>query len=172
MLAWLSIWSKVQMICTWSSWCHCHPIVSCFVKIPIGLTFLVLGYPAYPGKEAVKQVSWILSHLFLKLMFSMWLRHACSMSGNVGSVSDKTLHVVQTFLFLMRMTFTFASCRCELQTIAMLVTYSCLDRCHTCNKVARLWLATRGRASKLQVWQGMSHVASWRVALSRDSFSE
>jgi len=21
-LAWLSLWSKIQMICTWSSWCH------------------------------------------------------------------------------------------------------------------------------------------------------
>ena len=21
------------MICTWSSWCHCHPIISCFIKI-------------------------------------------------------------------------------------------------------------------------------------------
>jgi len=24
-LAWLSVWSVVQMICIWSSWCHCHP---------------------------------------------------------------------------------------------------------------------------------------------------
>jgi len=24
-LAWLSVWSKVQMICIWSSWCHYHP---------------------------------------------------------------------------------------------------------------------------------------------------
>jgi len=46
------------------------------------------------------------------------------------------------------------------------------DRCHTCDKVARLWCATRGGASKSQVWQGVSHVASWRVAQSRDSFSE
>ena len=27
MLAWLSVCSKVQMACTWSSWCHCHPII-------------------------------------------------------------------------------------------------------------------------------------------------
>jgi len=26
LLAWLSLWSEVQMICIWSSWCHCHPI--------------------------------------------------------------------------------------------------------------------------------------------------
>jgi len=32
-LAWLSVWSEVQMICIWSSWCHFHPIISCFIKI-------------------------------------------------------------------------------------------------------------------------------------------
>jgi len=45
-LAWLSILNEVQMICIRSSWCHCHLIISCFIKIQIGLTFLV---PAYPG---------------------------------------------------------------------------------------------------------------------------
>jgi len=24
LLALLSLWSKVQMMCLWSSWCHCH----------------------------------------------------------------------------------------------------------------------------------------------------
>jgi len=38
-LAWLSVWSEVQMICIWSRWCHCHPIISCFIKIQIGLPF-------------------------------------------------------------------------------------------------------------------------------------
>jgi len=27
------------MICIWSSWCHCHPIISCFCKIQNGLPF-------------------------------------------------------------------------------------------------------------------------------------
>jgi len=39
LLAWLSVRSKVQMICIWSSWCHCHPIISCFIKIQNGLPF-------------------------------------------------------------------------------------------------------------------------------------
>ena len=39
-----------------SSWCHCHPIISCLIKIQIGLTFLVPAYPGCPGKEAVKRV--------------------------------------------------------------------------------------------------------------------
>jgi len=29
--------SEVQMICIWSSWCHCHPIISCSSKIQNGL---------------------------------------------------------------------------------------------------------------------------------------
>jgi len=55
-LEWLSVRSKVQMICIWSTWCQCHPITSCFIKIQIGLTFLVLAYPDCPGKEAIKWV--------------------------------------------------------------------------------------------------------------------
>jgi len=27
-LVWLSVCSEVQMICIWSSWCHCRPIIS------------------------------------------------------------------------------------------------------------------------------------------------
>jgi len=38
-LAWLSVWSEVQMICIWFSWCHCHPIISCISKIQNGLSF-------------------------------------------------------------------------------------------------------------------------------------
>ena len=56
-LLWLSVWSEVQMICIWSSWCHCHPIISCFIKIQIGLTFQLLAYPGCPGKESAKWVS-------------------------------------------------------------------------------------------------------------------
>jgi len=37
-LAWLSVWSEVQMIYIWSSWCRYHSTVSCFIKIQIGLT--------------------------------------------------------------------------------------------------------------------------------------
>ena len=25
MPVWLSVWSEVQIVCIWSSWCHCHP---------------------------------------------------------------------------------------------------------------------------------------------------
>ena len=53
----LSVWSKVQMICMWSSWCHCDPIISCFIKIHICLTFLVPACPGCLGKESAEWVS-------------------------------------------------------------------------------------------------------------------
>jgi len=52
-LAWLCVWSEAQMICIWSSWCCYHPIISCFIKIRIGLTFLVPAYLGCPRKEGV-----------------------------------------------------------------------------------------------------------------------
>ena len=55
-LVWLSVWSE-QIICIWSSWCHCHHIISCFIKIQNGLVFPVPAYPGRPGKEPVKRVS-------------------------------------------------------------------------------------------------------------------
>ena len=33
------------------------PVISCSIKVQIGLTLLVLAYPGCPGKEAVKWVS-------------------------------------------------------------------------------------------------------------------
>jgi len=24
-LVWISVWTEVQIVCIWSSWCHCHP---------------------------------------------------------------------------------------------------------------------------------------------------
>jgi len=41
-LACLSVRSKVHVVCIWSSWYHCHPIISCFIKIQIDLTFWCL----------------------------------------------------------------------------------------------------------------------------------
>jgi len=49
-LASLSVRSKVQMTCMWSSWYHCHPIISSFSEIQNGLWF-ALWVSAYPGKR-------------------------------------------------------------------------------------------------------------------------
>ena len=82
-LAWLRVWREVQMICVWSSWCHCHSIISCFVKIHIDLTFLVLAYPGYPGKRVrlsrclSSTYSYYLCHFLLGFSFHRCLCHVC-----------------------------------------------------------------------------------------------
>ena len=53
-LAWLSVWSKMQ-----THMVQLMPLpftVSCFSKIQIGFTFLVLAHLGSPGKRAVKWV--------------------------------------------------------------------------------------------------------------------
>ena len=49
----LSVWSEVQIVCIWSSWCHCHP------KTPLSLasfksrfqTCFTFRVPGCPGKR-------------------------------------------------------------------------------------------------------------------------
>jgi len=42
---------------------QCHIIITCFIKTQMGLTFLVLAYPDFRGKEAVKRAAVCLSCL-------------------------------------------------------------------------------------------------------------
>jgi len=63
MLAWLSIWSKVQT-CIWPSWCHCHSLSLASVKSRLVFTFLVPAHLGSPGKWAVKWVcGWAAGHI-------------------------------------------------------------------------------------------------------------
>jgi len=55
-LAWLSVWSVAQMICVWSSWCHCHPIISCFSEIQNGLPSWCWLTQVVLEKKAVKHM--------------------------------------------------------------------------------------------------------------------
>jgi len=54
-LAWLSVCSEMQMIYIWSSWCHCHPIIFCFIKIQNGFTFLVPAYQVVLEKRLLNE---------------------------------------------------------------------------------------------------------------------
>jgi len=47
------VWSTMLVICIWSSWCHCYAIISCFIKIQIGLTFLVPAYQIVLEKRSL-----------------------------------------------------------------------------------------------------------------------
>ena len=55
-LAWLSVWSEVQMICIWFSLYHCHPIISCFSKVQNGLSFWYRPTQVVLEKKAVKRL--------------------------------------------------------------------------------------------------------------------
>jgi len=54
-LAWSSVWSEVQMICIWSSWCHCRPIISCSTKIQM-VYLSGAGLLRVSWKKAVKRM--------------------------------------------------------------------------------------------------------------------
>jgi len=44
-LVWLSVWSEVQIVCMWSTWCHCHPkTLSCLVLFKSRLFFFFFRY--------------------------------------------------------------------------------------------------------------------------------
>ena len=61
-LAWLSLWSKVQITCIWFSWCDCRTIIL-LQKNPGWFVLLVPAYPRCPGKKAVKQMLLLLTKL-------------------------------------------------------------------------------------------------------------
>jgi len=49
-LVWLSVWSVMQMICIWSSWCHYHP--SSLVSVKSRMVYLSgAGLPRLPWKK-------------------------------------------------------------------------------------------------------------------------
>ena len=54
-LVWLSVWSEVQIVCIWSSWCHCIPKPHHLLPYSNPEWFYISG-TGCPGKEAVKWV--------------------------------------------------------------------------------------------------------------------
>jgi len=67
-LVWLSDFSDVEMTCIWSSWCHYQPIISCFIKMRNGLTFVVPVYPRLCWKK--RPLNGCLSFCLASLLFS------------------------------------------------------------------------------------------------------
>jgi len=72
----------------WSSSCHCHPVISCFIKIQTGL----LAYPGCPRKEAIKQFSW---EMATKTVIQEKQFMFCSCSGFVSEALDRRLLFVK-----------------------------------------------------------------------------
>jgi len=42
---------KWSWFCIWFSWCHCHPIISCFIKIHISLSFWCQLVPLLTNRD-------------------------------------------------------------------------------------------------------------------------
>jgi len=88
-----SVWSKVQIICIRSSWCHCHPIISCSSKIQNDLPFwcqltqVVLENNHYMDAVAVVVLQWdnITFYRICWLWYLWWVWEYCS-STSVSNV--------------------------------------------------------------------------------------
>jgi len=84
-LAWLSVWSEVQ-ICIWPSWCHCHSLslasVKCRLVLPFWyrLTWVVPGKGPLDGCVCVclafvlQQKSWLFNCI-VKCALWLYLRY-------------------------------------------------------------------------------------------------
>ena len=79
-LAWLSVWSEVQMICIWFSRCHCHPVISCFSKIQNGLSFWYWPTQVVLEKRLLNGCVCVLS---LCLNLSLGASYCCSDIGSI-----------------------------------------------------------------------------------------
>jgi len=73
-LVWLSVWSEVQVIYIWSSWRHCHPIISCFITIKIWFKLSGAGLSRLSRKEAVKWVFLTISLGKVLCIYCRWHR--------------------------------------------------------------------------------------------------
>ena len=74
MLAWLSVWSEVQMTCIWFSWFH-HLLLQ---QNPEWFILLVPAYPGCTGKKAIKHLcvyvfTSLLAHVISICLCCWWL---------------------------------------------------------------------------------------------------
>jgi len=94
-LAWLSgvvVCLERGTDCIWPRWCHCHSL-SCFIKIQIGFTFLVLAYPGSPGQRTVKRVYvWIYLTCFIKIQIGFTFL-VLAYPGSPGQRAVKRVYV-------------------------------------------------------------------------------
>jgi len=104
-LAWLSVWSEVQMICIWLTWFHCHPILSWFFKIQIGFILLCWLIQVVLEKRPLNgclwySVFWLVMHVcFCCVRFSFlseWLTGQTTLKWLIfmqnGSLSLDSVH--------------------------------------------------------------------------------
>jgi len=86
-MEWLSVCSEMQIICIWSSWCYCHPIISCLIQIQIGVPLL---YRLTQTVLKKRLLNGCLSILHLSMMKVTTVGVAgCSDVEKVGFISTK-----------------------------------------------------------------------------------
>ena len=116
-LAWLSVWSEVQ-ICIWPSWCHCHSLsLALDCKIQIGFIFLVPAHLGSPGKRAVNRVCVLNGCVLLVndvfLAFYAWLAShvacRCLRWTIVGLLIVHDVQRVESFFYLGAMIHSYCS---------------------------------------------------------------
>jgi len=66
-------------------------IVSCFSKMQVGFTFLVLAHPGSPGQRAVK---WLCVILLMKLRFKCFIINATGARWYIFSSCCSSLHIL------------------------------------------------------------------------------
>ena len=74
MLAWLSVWSEVQIVCVWSSWCHCIPKPHHLLPHLYPDWFFTFVEPSYPGCPGIISLN------------------GCSSSGNNNNNNTNNSH--------------------------------------------------------------------------------
>ena len=82
--------ASLKTICIWSSWCHCHPSISCFTKIQISLAFLV---PTYPGDLENRPLYGLLSALLssVTVTFAIMISALLSFGSDVCNIMISAL---------------------------------------------------------------------------------
>ena len=82
----VSVWSKVQDL----HMAQLKPLpltVSCFSKIQIGFSILVLAHPGSPGQRAIKRVSACVCVYIMKLLAKKCIMPSKSFTGLAGVCS-------------------------------------------------------------------------------------
>ena len=92
-LAWLSVWSKVQT-CMWPSWCHCHSLSLAPVKSRLVLPFWYRLTQVVLEKRPLNGCVWLsfeptLRHTaIISTLFIRWQRRCCCVSRYVDRGLD------------------------------------------------------------------------------------
>ena len=103
--------SRCKWFASWSSWWHCHPFISCFIKIQIGLTYLVPAYQVVLEKRPLNgclsvclsvcsdAISWMSGRTYTKMLREkfhkfaekLWWHRRWLWEGDEGDAYPNTL---------------------------------------------------------------------------------